>query len=81
MPARKRVGLALIVGQNVKRLREKAGMSQIRLAEDAGVHQVTISNVETGARGPSMMLVMNIAKALGVPSTSLFKDHTKGGAK
>jgi transcriptional regulator with XRE-family HTH domain len=74
MPARKRVGLSIIVGENVKRLRLRAGMSQTALAEAAGVRQASISSIESGDRGASMMMLMAIAKALGVSSTSLFKE-------
>jgi len=74
MPARKRVGLSIIVGENVKRLRLRANMSQTALAEAAGVRQASISSIESGDRGASMMMLMAIAKALGVSSTSLFKE-------
>ena len=75
MPARKRVGLSIIVGENVKRLRLRANMSQHVLAEAAGVRQASISSIESGDRGASMMMLMAIAKVLGVPSTSLFRER------
>jgi transcriptional regulator with XRE-family HTH domain len=74
MAARKKVGLSLVVGANVRRLRLKAGMSQNELAEAAGVEQGSISAIEVGLRGPSMLMVMAIAKALDVPPTSLFRE-------
>ena len=75
MPARKRVGLNLIVGGNVRRLRERANLSQAALARLSGVEQASISAVESGIRGASMLLVMNIASALKVPAVSLFKER------
>jgi transcriptional regulator with XRE-family HTH domain len=74
MPARKKVGLNLIVGGNIRRLRLRKNMTQQDLADAVEAQQASISGLESGDRGASMLMVMNIAKALGVPSTSLFKE-------
>ena len=50
----------------LKRIREKRRMTQGQLAQKVGVHLVTISRIETGARQPSMDLLHRLAKALKV---------------
>ncbi len=53
-------------GEVLKAIREKRGLTQGELAAKVGVHWVTISRIETGARNPSMPLLVKLAKALKV---------------
>ena len=53
------------VGENIRKYREKAGMSQKALAEAVFVDQAMICKVEKGIKLPSLPLSMAIAKALG----------------
>lgn len=55
----------------LKGIREKKGMTQGALAKKVGVHLVTISRIETGARQPSMDLLHRLAKALKVKVANL----------
>ena len=50
----------------LKELRGRAGLSQRDLAERAGCHYMTISQLERGAQEPAWPLVLALAKALGV---------------
>jgi transcriptional regulator with XRE-family HTH domain len=52
------------VGQFIKRELERRNLSQANLAEKAGVTQSTVSRIVTGARIPSAMSCVLIAKAL-----------------
>ncbi len=59
-------------GLTVRRLREKQGWSQEKLAEITGLHRTYISGIERGTRNPTIMIVEQIANALKVPIADLF---------
>lgn len=61
------------VGGNVRRLREKLGVSQEELADGAGLHRTYVSGVERGVRNPTVVVLEKIAIALGVELSSLTK--------
>lgn len=62
-------------GVNVKQARKKAGYSQEALADLAVVARSYMSDVERGARNPTLRVVERIAAALDVqPSRLLEKD-------
>lgn len=52
------------VGQNVRRLREEAGLSQEKLALEADLDRTYVSGVERGVRNPTVTVLARIAKAL-----------------
>ncbi|MGN6270271.1 MAG: helix-turn-helix domain-containing protein [Sphingomonas sp.] len=54
------------LGENLKRLRKRSGRSQEEFAHDAGLHRTYISDVERGARNPTITVVEKMAKALEV---------------
>lgn len=56
----------------VRKLREAAGLTQTQLAEQAGVTQPTISNVENGVPTTTETLRM-IAEALGCQVVDLYE--------
>lgn len=53
------------IGENVKRLRIAARMSQSELAERVNVSAPMICQVERGTKAPSLQLAMEIANVLG----------------
>ena len=57
----------------LRQVREKRKMTQGELAAKVGVHLVTISRIETGARNPSMPLLQKLAKALKVKLTDFLE--------
>jgi transcriptional regulator with XRE-family HTH domain len=58
----------------VKELRAKRGLSQRELAKMVGISDVYITLLETGQRkNPSLAILKKIAKALGVPVTTLLE--------
>ncbi len=60
------------LGQNVKALRKKAGMSQEELAARMDVDQAYISRLEAGEKNPTVLTIWHIAQALNTtPSTLL----------
>lgn len=54
------------LGRNVRRLRRERGWSQEEFADEAGVHRTYISDIERGARNPTIAIVEQLARPLGV---------------
>lgn len=61
------------LGEAVRQLREKGGLTQERLAQDAGVTTGTVSLVERGQSNPSWGTVKAIADGLSVSMLDLAK--------
>jgi transcriptional regulator with XRE-family HTH domain len=59
------------VGANVRRLREARGWSQEHLAFESRLHRTYISGVERGIRNPTVVVLQEIASALGVSAGRL----------
>lgn len=64
------------LGEAVRQLREKRGLTQEGLAQDAGVTTGTVSLVERGRSNPSWGTVKAIANGLGVSIAELAKQVT-----
>lgn len=58
--------------ENLKRIRRSQGLSQIELAEKAGVSQGLISRMERGDANPTLDVIEAVAAALNVPPPLLF---------
>lgn len=52
------------VGTNIRRRRMALGLSQAYVAEQAGVSQPMLNQVERGTKNPSLQVSAGIAKAL-----------------
>lgn len=59
------------IGDNIKRLRKEAGVSQAELADKVGVTQGMLSRIECGTRVPPLMVCVDIAQALKCSIDSL----------
>ncbi len=69
-----------LVGRNVKRFREKKGLTQERFAEISGFSQQYISGLEQGRRNPTVVTLYELARALGVNHIELIRpDGPRGG--
>jgi len=66
-------------GINLRKLREKAGLSQGQLAEKAGLGIRQISRLETGASIATWPTVLALAAALGVDCRA-FQVEAKNAA-
>ena len=62
-----------VLGETIRGLRKKAGLSQERLAEKAELSPVYISRVECGKENISVDAAMRIAKAVGIRLHDLFR--------
>ena len=65
--------IAKRLGKNVRRLREAKGWSQEAFADEAGIHRTYVSDIERGARNPTIAVVQKLAKPLGVKAGSLLE--------
>ena len=59
-------GIQIQLGRNVARLRKEAGLSQEAFADHAGLARSYVSDIERGARNPTIEIVGRLAKALKV---------------
>lgn len=66
---------------NMRRLRQSKGWSQEEFAHQAGLHRTYISDLERGARNPTITVVEKLALALGVPVGALLDAQDSGAAR
>jgi transcriptional regulator with XRE-family HTH domain len=59
-------------GDRVRYLRNQTGMSQMALANAAGLHPTYVSDVERGVRNISLVNIRAIARSLGARPGDLF---------
>ena len=60
-----------MLGKELKRVREAAGLSQERLAFAAGVHRTYISLLERDKKSPTLNVLFRICKALKISAAEL----------
>lgn len=65
------------MGFNLRRLRLKRGMSQESLAGDQ-MDTAHVSRIERGVENPTVVVLDNLARALGVPVRDLFRPVREG---
>src|SRR5690606_16721562 len=70
----------LNVGQRVRSLRERQGLSLRALAERCGLSTTAISQIERGETSPTVSSLHPLATALGVSITDLFHDERRSAA-
>lgn len=66
--------LQIVVGRNIRRLRQKRGLSQEDLADEIGVHRTYMGGVERGERNLTLRSLERLAARLGVSPLSLLQD-------
>ena len=64
------------LGQRVTNLRRAQDMTQRRLAEESGVKQSAVSQIERGVINPTVPSLFFISNALGVSLSELFEGVT-----
>ena len=71
MPKATPPSLRLVFARNVRLMRINAGMSQERLADEAGLDRTFVGTLERGQRNISIDNIELIAKAIGMPAHEL----------
>jgi transcriptional regulator with XRE-family HTH domain len=67
-----------LVGGNVRRIRQKKGLTQEELANISGFSQQYISGLEKGHRNPTVVTVYELATALGASYMDLMRPPPRG---
>jgi len=65
-----------ILARNVRRLRTERGLSQEELAQEVGLRQAQISEIESGSNNITIDNLHRLAVALGVRACDLIDDRT-----
>jgi transcriptional regulator with XRE-family HTH domain len=68
-----------LVGDNVRRVREKKGLTQEQFADLSGFSQQYISSLERGRRNPTIITIYELAVALGVSHMDLVRSRKTVG--
>lgn len=63
--------LGHMLGDELKKAREAAGLTQEQLAFKAGVHRTYVSLLERDRKSPTLDVLFRICKALGVPASRI----------
>ena len=66
-----------LVGQNLRRIRQRKRLTQEQFAEVSGFSQQYLSGLESGHRNPTIVTVYEIAVALGVSHLDLLRPTKK----
>ena len=64
-----------MVGNNVRRLRIAAGITQAELAARLEIDRAYVSSLELGQRNPTVVTLWHVSKALGVKLRQFFDDE------
>ena len=75
------IDLKALLGAAIKAERSALGISQEELAFRAGLHRTYVSDVERGARNPSLESVEKLARALEFTVPMLFERATHGNGR
>ncbi len=65
----------MVLGRNLKLLREKNNMTQQQLADSAGVTRPFITDIENDKKTAKVQTLINIANALGCTLDELVKEQ------
>lgn len=66
-----------LVGKNVRKIRQKRGLTQEKFSEISGFSQQYLSSLENGRRNPTVVTIYELATALGVSHMDLVRPFNK----
>lgn len=64
----------VVINNNIKEFRRKAGLTQIALAQRLGIKEKTVCYWETGRAEPHIEQAVDIARILGVDPSEIFPE-------
>ena len=67
------------IGENIKKLREKNGMSQSELAAKIGKSRTAVWQYERGDTIPRMGVIEDMARVFGVKKSAIIENRTEYG--
>ncbi len=65
--------ICAVTGERIRKLRRARNWRQIDLAEQSGVHEVHISDLERGTREPGLRTLAKIVAALDTSLSEILK--------
>lgn len=75
MPCASHMDVVALFGKNVRRLRDREGLSQEELAFRTGMKRSYLSDLERGTRNPTVRALGRLADALSVAPSRLLESH------
>ncbi len=69
-----------IVGENLRRLRTRRGLSLERLAKASGVSRAMLGQIELGRSAPTINVLWKIARSLDLPFAALISETPVTGS-
>lgn len=72
------IAMAEAFGKRLKKLRERAGITQEALARAANLSTSSVSKLEQRDLDPSWSTVLSLAKALGITTDEFASDEVSG---
>jgi transcriptional regulator with XRE-family HTH domain len=73
--------LTAVVGENLRRLRNRRGLSLEKLAQQSGVSRAMLGQIELGQSAPTINLLWKVARGLGVNFSALITGQSAGGTR
>jgi transcriptional regulator with XRE-family HTH domain len=68
------MAIEINIGENIKKYRNRQGLSQEDFAKKSGVKYTTLTKIESNViKKPSVLIMAKLAKALGVNIEDLIK--------
>ena len=67
--------LAICVGNNVRRLRERLRISQTRFARKASIERTALNKIENGTRAVTLVTLARLAGALRIEAWKLLRPE------
>ena len=68
------MAIEINIGENIKKYRNKQGLSQEDFAKKSGVKYTTLTKIESSViKKPSVLIMAKLAKAFGIPIEELLK--------
>src|SRR5438105_623455 len=77
-PRARRDAFLLALGERLRTLRARRGVTRKALAQSAGVSERHLANLETGVGNASVLVLRQVAGALGCALAELLGDETTG---
>lgn len=74
-------GFLTALGERVRELRARRGMTRRILAQDSGVSERYLAQLESGSGNATLLILRQIARALDVPLTALIDDAAQPPAE
>ena len=69
------------IGKKIEKLRKECGMSQARLANEAGLSPSYIPDLEKGLKCPTVETLDNICYALNITLCEFFTETNEGASQ